>query len=1221
MTGYYADEEAGCQVFHVCHDVLVSSFLCPVGSTFSQKLLTCDWWNKVDCSDTRRYVQMDRNNYQIDDDEMIRNAYAMISLQSTEDVTKDGLVDPDNGARIIDYSILGGRTMSYTSGLRKITDYPSIDSTGNDLPSSYDDYSRQNNRDRIFDYDRYQQKAARTDIPVYRSNFKFENKVQSPYHASPVIGQDQTGNNDYQDSYNESDGYTHGLQSSYAPTVPTVTTTTRRFYSPTVPTTNRPSTLPYSKLDLLMDSSDHLYTQNKNSATPPTMIYAYLKDTDRHKESQTRSDDRKKSESAAISWRENNDDRTVNVNVRTKDDGLHHQSERKSETNFRINVTDTIDDEDKVFRQQNDRPVMNDDNSDERLENIEMEDSIGIYHAVNDLSERSLVRNQDSIDHELRYEILTTPIPLRRNASHSSETQDDANTEYIISISKESNISVINETTNNYHSIMDYDDIVLSTTMSYGETAYTESFDDKTIPLLTDRSWHQQRNDDETWRTSTISTDVNLVVDTTESINETQDYHSLNNANWTDVNQNSSSISSYDTSFTNEESNDGTEIPKPSIFFQLPAESFLINVPDEIPSSFPAIDENTGTTTTWNSETSTTEVPLFSTTLVNRHSESSTYNGNIDGQSLVDYEDEVSSEVSNSRDYSTERDTITEVSTQIPWLVASIDVNAPETDILPPIVDYEDDFAVPDSEDSEERSFHNIDYTERQSQSHSETVTESPCHFSSSTNSCETIPITTETAITQNSQEEITSLEATTKIPHQSISLDNAELSEKSLTSSPNEFSTTIVQPSLITIENNTADDFDSSTLRTVTPRDLTLELDNSKETATTTDEPMYITTVNSLLYSNHRDSLKQHIEKTIDQHNYPYQVSLIAKTNEDATTTSDYDTFGQEFGEESISTLKDNPNDYDTIRSVEPEDEITTILQPPRFSDIDRTPSIEANDTVPLSKLFDSNMSSLLQLMADLLKLDRLPRPFATKDLYRNMKSERSTNLDAVDKSLIFVNPDPDMQTESESANFNGVHPVDDTLETLPDSTSETDVPSSVITPNDTVISEENSSTSSNVQSPQKQEILEQLTENFGQPLYDENPIHGSLIFDLPREQRELDFETGLPIEETKHRINETEKGKEETSTSTVATDRMTTESEGEKSIVETELVPSIGFSFDTDEDREEYAEAVLGGIINEHSTSDKDKTRIVQVDVDQASTTRQDKDPEAVDTSSKSV
>ena len=53
--GYYADPEAECQVFHVCarggHSGLAKySFLCPNGTVFQQRYLTCDWWFNVDCS-------------------------------------------------------------------------------------------------------------------------------------------------------------------------------------------------------------------------------------------------------------------------------------------------------------------------------------------------------------------------------------------------------------------------------------------------------------------------------------------------------------------------------------------------------------------------------------------------------------------------------------------------------------------------------------------------------------------------------------------------------------------------------------------------------------------------------------------------------------------------------------------------------------------------------------------------------------------------------------------------------------------------------------------------------------------------------------------------------------------------------------------------------------------------------------------------------------------
>ncbi|XP_042218294.1 mucin-5AC-like [Homarus americanus] len=54
--GYYADTEADCQVFHVCWSGRSASFLCPVGTLFSQQVLVCDWWYNVDCSSTSAFI-------------------------------------------------------------------------------------------------------------------------------------------------------------------------------------------------------------------------------------------------------------------------------------------------------------------------------------------------------------------------------------------------------------------------------------------------------------------------------------------------------------------------------------------------------------------------------------------------------------------------------------------------------------------------------------------------------------------------------------------------------------------------------------------------------------------------------------------------------------------------------------------------------------------------------------------------------------------------------------------------------------------------------------------------------------------------------------------------------------------------------------------------------------------------------------------------------------
>jgi len=53
----------------------------------------------------------------------------------------------------------------------------------------------------------------------------------------------------------------------------------------------------------------------------------------------------------------------------------------------------------------------------------------------------------------------------------------------------------------------------------------------------------------------------------------------------------------------------------------------------------------------------------------------------------------------------------------------------------------------------------------------------------------------------------------------------------------------------------------------------------------------------------------------------------------------------------------------------------------------------------------------------------------------------------------------------------------------------------------------------------------------------------------------------------------------------------------EQRRRIVETELVPSLGFSLDTNEGREEYVQAVLGGLIDEHAgESGRNESSIAQ-------------------------
>ncbi|XP_068207377.1 pro-resilin-like [Palaemon carinicauda] len=65
VPGYYADtdQEAGCQVFHICQDRpngrrQQDSFLCPNGTIFNQQYLVCDWWFNFDCADAEDFYSV-----------------------------------------------------------------------------------------------------------------------------------------------------------------------------------------------------------------------------------------------------------------------------------------------------------------------------------------------------------------------------------------------------------------------------------------------------------------------------------------------------------------------------------------------------------------------------------------------------------------------------------------------------------------------------------------------------------------------------------------------------------------------------------------------------------------------------------------------------------------------------------------------------------------------------------------------------------------------------------------------------------------------------------------------------------------------------------------------------------------------------------------------------------------------------------------------------------
>ncbi|XP_076335639.1 uncharacterized protein LOC143238895 [Tachypleus tridentatus] len=47
--GYFGDPETRCQMFHICQDFRMDSFLCPNGTVFDQRYQVCNWWFSVRC--------------------------------------------------------------------------------------------------------------------------------------------------------------------------------------------------------------------------------------------------------------------------------------------------------------------------------------------------------------------------------------------------------------------------------------------------------------------------------------------------------------------------------------------------------------------------------------------------------------------------------------------------------------------------------------------------------------------------------------------------------------------------------------------------------------------------------------------------------------------------------------------------------------------------------------------------------------------------------------------------------------------------------------------------------------------------------------------------------------------------------------------------------------------------------------------------------------------
>ncbi|XP_031841822.2 uncharacterized protein LOC116431068 [Nomia melanderi] len=1035
--GYYADEVAGCQVFHVCHDVLVSSFLCPIGSLFSQKLLTCDWWTKVDCPSSGKYIDVNRNSYQQDDDEMIRNAYAMISLQSGTDVTKDGLVDPDRTGSIIDYQRVTGRLFDYSPG----------DSTGNDLRNTFEDYPKSVIRNFL---PPYQAKAKKPETTrSYQESFYPREKTGSPYEDSPIIRIQKIKNSGdqrprgFQDTYRRPNEFSNHFQPSYAPTVPTVTTTTRRFYSPTVPTTTfRPSTVAYNKLDQAIDSSEYYFSHSgtKSLVTPPTRII--------HEEDRRLTQEAKKIHD---SYEDDYADENIEERGRTKE-------------RFEVRVA-----EDLRFNQSSVHhrgPLFDEDYrgfDEEGIEDIETRGSIGLGHALN-LPYRGIsVQQQNPVKDD------------DKSGKSDSTGKEKTKADYQHTLARPEsvpNVGDVEETTEQYQrdDPTGLESLVPSTTPSFVESTIKAS----TVSFNATYGGSEKEKSG---------------VDRVNGPGESSENH-----------------------------------------------KFQIKVPDlsEVSSlliRYSTLDDSS------DFGARTTELPRFQ----------DIYSDDYADKQPIDDEVSVTSNYGDGEGFTGSR--IQSYSTSRPLISSTGQWFSTSSDLV----------------SRTSSSLFEKDTQEKIVSSHEKTVNRGicldqlgkPCNATSGSGSSVSLEESSVLTSFGNGSESGTNSRRTfydpsASILHTFVETATQKVSDGTLPGSINKL---------------VSNEFSEPISKPVTQRSLE-NIGGKLENAENRKEVIESSTVNAFFKSITPETLKQ-IEDNIDKHNSPYQVTLTV--NKDQGLVPSDDLIGKFVTHQNGQTPipSDKFHELEIVKSIEPEEirtepeaTTTSALDYDNYQDTDVNFTSESVDS-----LKNRSTISLLQLMSELLKLDRAPRPFSFGNEGSRTQTSGAQRIAEDVNSSMLAKEDVPRQLEETATGKN--------------STSQVKTPV-----------------------PLKEKILGQLAEHFGEPLY-----KSDRYFELPQPKRTLDFQTGLPLKSSKSNEGFTDESSSkiaeaspkvstEAPTTTTTTQRTVLTTEAAKTVVKTEFLPSIGFTFDTDEGREEYVEAVLGGLIEPQPAESEKKNIVVGVD-----------------------
>jgi len=150
--GYYADEEAECQVFHICTadgagGLAKYSFLCPNGTIFNQNYFICDWWFNVDCAESAAIAEAKNSelaaareeaSVAAADDAGVASEVNAAYAAPADDAGAASEVDAAYAAPVADESVDGG----YLAPSEEYTDvapseeYPDYEQ---DVPAAYGD--------------------------------------------------------------------------------------------------------------------------------------------------------------------------------------------------------------------------------------------------------------------------------------------------------------------------------------------------------------------------------------------------------------------------------------------------------------------------------------------------------------------------------------------------------------------------------------------------------------------------------------------------------------------------------------------------------------------------------------------------------------------------------------------------------------------------------------------------------------------------------------------------------------------------------------------------------------------------------------------------------------------------------------------------------------------------------------------------------------------------